>query len=277
MKNWLDVIIKITSALAIFIPVLLFYLQYKNEVETKRNEALSELYVNIALNVEEVKNVTFNSNVIDSLSDNLLVKYPAKIAVYKIDSLNYYYGKVARDFKNYKSFKFFWNATNTLNANFENVFTSDKEGALPIYPKKYFIKFFDMSVADKVAQIDLYLPDFAAYEERNYHDLHTEFSQISSTYSSDPMLNKLGPAFNNAFEAADKMRTKLIALRSYLTEGNQQYFEYYFIPGPNRLSEPDQMMQNSLLYLKKGTQIFQKRLESDQDIFQKKVLFLIKD
>ena len=142
MKNWLDVIIKITSALAIFIPVLLFYLQYKNEVETKRNEALSELYVNIALNVEEVKNVTFNSNVIDSLSDNLLVKYPAKIAVYKIDSLNYYYGKVARDFKNYKSFKFFWNATNTLNANFENVFTSDKEGALPIYPKKYFIKFY---------------------------------------------------------------------------------------------------------------------------------------
>ncbi len=101
----IDLIFKGIGSLAIFIPLFLFYFQYRHEIKKKRNENLAELYTNIASDVEGVINLPYQSEGFHLSYENLDFKYSAKIALFQDDSLSKGYTNILLYNKIYKSLK----------------------------------------------------------------------------------------------------------------------------------------------------------------------------
>jgi hypothetical protein len=273
-KDGLDLAVKAIGAVAIFIPLLLLYLQYRHENIKKTNEELSQLFVNAAIDLETVKHEPSNSKLFITASDNLLYKYPAKIAVYKLDAVDQAYRPIATVFSSYKPVKTF----------FEMIDNLEKRNGLVYYfsdgdsskaKKPYHLHFLDMGLTSKLSQVEATLAFFNIFDENNYEELNKEILEVSKNYKSNTELTALYHSDVNAFDDEDNMRTKMIALRLALTGKPDYYFSNYVLPG--RGPEPGQKLVAAINNFRKGKDMLQDSLNYYRDRFKSVVLSAIKD
>jgi len=90
-KNWLDLVIKIIGAFAIFIPLLLIYLQKNNEIELETARNRSDLYTAILTDLQIITDNYDYSKKFESAIENIQFKYTTKVHLIKDDRLNAVY------------------------------------------------------------------------------------------------------------------------------------------------------------------------------------------
>lgn len=279
-KDLIDIIVKTVGAASIFIPLFLLYFQYKHENEKNRNEELTQIFINFAVDIEVTKNSLYSSKEFDSASENLLFKYPAKIAVFKIEELNKHYDEIYKNFKYYKSIRLF----RENNADLQDGFVSIYRDIHQHYLKKGSMTEFsfgiqDMTVADKIKQIEKYIPIYYNYAMSRYPYLNTDLKDISQIYKSDSTLSKLNAYCDTLLGCSLDIYQELNALKLYLVskdtnEENRSYFEDYL--GDDNYGKTTHHSMNKMLEkLKNGESKLEINLNNSRDAFQKKLLSFI--
>lgn len=85
--DYFDLIIKFSGIIAIFVPLLLIYLQKKHEISWDKRKALTELFVQIEGDITLLENTQIDDSAYFSTIDRLRNNYPARLLVYSNDSL----------------------------------------------------------------------------------------------------------------------------------------------------------------------------------------------
>lgn len=278
-KELIDLVVKVLGAASIFIPLFLLYFQYKHEVTKERNEELSQIYIDASFDVQAVKNYRFSSSQFTSASENLLFKYPAKIAVFKIDSLNFYYNNLITIFEYYEAIKALSTQLNLFSSGYANIYGnySISHAKLNGVTTKFELKFSDMSEIEKVSQIQRYLTIFKDSINLSNSGLIEKLSEIPNIYSSDTLLSKINLYSDSAFSSYDDIYEELSDLRLYLTDKkNMDYADFYVDVDPSEPKSINTLTAMSTL-INKCKNKLEDFLDNSRIKFQSQVLKHIKD
>jgi hypothetical protein len=93
-KEAFDIVVKTIGVLSIFIPLFLLYFSYNQEIQTKKNENLAQLYTDISFDLENLLNADAGSGKFHESGENLLFKYQARLSLFKNDALNESYSYI---------------------------------------------------------------------------------------------------------------------------------------------------------------------------------------
>jgi hypothetical protein len=278
-KDLVDIVVKILGATSIFIPLFLLYFQYSHEVIKKRNEELSQIYIDVSFDIQAAKNYQFSLPHFKSASENLLFKYPAKIAVFKIDSLNYYYQKVLTVFEYYEAIKYISIQLEFISSGYQNIYNNHSVSykAINGVTKEFKLEFLDMSKAEKIKQIEKYLIFFNDSVDVSNGNLLNKLYEIPKIYLKDTLLSKIGLYCDTAYENYNDLHDELIELRAYLTNKSQEYVEdYYLDRDASNLNSISNLMA-MLKHIHDCKSRLEEFLDDSRQKFQNEVLQFIKD
>lgn len=87
-KNWMDFTLKATGAFAIFLPLLLLFIQRCNDNRSENAKAVAQLFTSISTDLEVVASSNSQTPEFSKAYRNILFNYNPRIHLLKDDSLN---------------------------------------------------------------------------------------------------------------------------------------------------------------------------------------------
>ncbi|MBS1734094.1 MAG: hypothetical protein JST02_12430 [Bacteroidetes bacterium] len=266
--DFTEFVLKVITAFSILIPLLLFYFQYQTDNTKKRNEDLTQIYTDVAFDVETVLNSAPKTDKFTTANDNLLFRYPSKIALFKNEKLNTSFTDIIKDLKVYTEVKKIKNLHDTIYDNYSSLFRYFS--ILKKRDEVDKIEFYQKSDPEVLAIVLKCLPLLSQYQNLIQSHPHDYFQYLDTVYKSDSVINQTSKEIIKMLEKKTDMQNKLDFLKTYLTTGDKAPLKYIAM---------DEMQELNRLngYLIKQDNAFRLIIDKKRKEFQNQVLQEIND
>lgn len=278
-------ILQLILSLGIFIPLLVIFLNQRQDRLNKRNEALSQIYSEITFDLDIVKIDSPSSTTFKTASQNLINKYHPKIRCFNIDSLNCYYKSFVECVILYKKLKLVIEKLEEFNGIYKKVFRGLAFGVeVSTNSKKYFNYTHDIPENSKIHVImedsifkkkQQALDDFFYYKKQYlmfFSGYLADIKQIPILYKSDSTVEKINNYRDLFFNCLEKMESKCYAVRRMIY--NNASFEDKKLVLLNMFPEEFYPLTYEI---SNGKAKLESILDSLNNNFQNKVLSLIEN
>lgn len=266
-KESTEFILKVITAFSILVPLLLFYFQYQTENTKKRNETLTQVYTDVAFDVETVLNSSPSSDKFITAKDNLLFRYPSQIALFKKENLDKSFDNILNDLKFYSELKEVKNLHDTIYYYYSELF---RYFSISKVGEEVKIDFYQKNDIEVLSLVLKCLPLLSQYQNLIQSHPIEYFKTIDATYSSDSIIDQTSKEIIKILEKKTDMQNKLGYLKGFLTTGDKSELKYISI---NEMEELNRLND----FLQKLNIQFKLIMDAKRKAFQNQVLTEIND
>lgn len=271
-KDFIDLLIRSIGALAIFTPLLLLYLQRQNEINKEQEKNVSELFTNVATDIQIIINSNVETKEFMSAYENILFKYSPRIRLLKDDSLIHLYSLVIAYTKNHQYLKEIISLKDsTVSQSYQIFSDANLEGIIPMNGH--------YEGPDK---IKLRIPkDLIIAEVRKSHSNCYDLNTKSYGYKSFVEKNKIPISSNYVISyISDSLsnlalysQNELLAFEDYLTVSTGWFNKEYL--NKNTTGKTIESLNSSSKKLAEILEINTEKMEFYRNLLERKMLQIL--